>query len=594
MEDPFVRKILGVAPNQLGSIQAGWGMITSSNDLSQSNLQHADVCIVGAGAAGITLACELDGSGLNVILLEAGGLRAEIDSADYYAGTATDPHPDPTQYRRTAFGGTTSVWGGRCVPLEPIDFERRDYVPESGWPISYAEVAQYYPRALTYCDAGKFDFSIAGALARPSPTIGGFDDDGGIVTEHIERYSLPTDFGKRYREQIAKSANVTAVLYARCIKLHKRPGDDAIECVDLIDRAGRVRRLASRVVVLAAGGIEVPRLLMNSAADGEGLGNRNDLLGRFYQCHFESISGRLASNGAAVAFDFEKTTDGIYCRRQLRLSENAQREHRLLNMGFRLHFPEYSDSSHRSSIMSAIYLAKSMLPAEHRAILQHGKQSNSSTPALPHVRNIVAGLPQLAKFAGDWLFRMKLARRKLPYTLVPNADGTFPLEFNSEQTPLSSNRVTITPEVDRHGLRRVHLAWRLCQNDVDSAYRGFLVLRDAINKGAAARLQFDEERLRDRIRRSLPLGGHHIGTARMANTERSGVVGPDCAVFGLSNLFIASSAVFPTSGYANPTLTIVALALRLAQRIKKDFAAAEVTGFQTGSLAAGVGQKQAR
>jgi choline dehydrogenase-like flavoprotein len=190
------------------------------------------------------------------------------------------------------------------------------------------------------------------------------------------------------------------------------------------------------------------------------------------------------------------------------------------------------------------------------------------------VRNVVTGLPQLAKFAGDWLFKMKVARRKLPYTLVPNADGSFPLEFNSEQTPVSSNRVTMTQQVDRHGLRRVHLAWRLCQNDVDSAYRGILVLRDAINKGAAARLLFDEEELRDRIGRSTPLGGHHIGTARMASTERSGVVGPDCVVFGLSNLFIASSAVFPTSGQANPTLTIVALALRLAKRIKMEFAAA--------------------
>jgi choline dehydrogenase-like flavoprotein len=521
-------------------------------------------------------------------------LSAEVDSADFYGGTATEPHPDPAQYRRTAFGGTTSLWGGRCVALDPVDFEQRDYVPGSGWPIGYAEVAQYYPRALMYCDAGKFDFSVDGALTRPTPTIGGFDGDGGIVTERIERYSLPTDFGKRYRRRIAKSANVTAVLYARCVKLHKRPSDHAIECVDLIDRAGRSRRLVSRVVVLATGGIEVPRLLMNSDPEGPGLGNGNDLLGRYYQCHFENITARLVSNGAAVAFHFEKTSDGVYCRRQLQLSENVQREHRLLNMAFRLHFPEYSDSSHRSSIMSAIYLAKSVLPLEHRAILQHGKQSSSSAPVLPHVRNVVTGLPQLAKFAGDWLFKMKLARRKLPYTLVPNADGTFPLEFNSEQTPVSSNRVTMTQQVDRHGLKRVHLAWRLCQNDVDSAYRGFLVLRDSINKGTAARLEFDEEQLRDRIRRSPPLGGHHIGTARMANTERSGVVGPDCAVFGLSNLFIASSAVFPTSGYANPTLTIVALALRLAQRIKKDFAAAEVTRTQTGSFAVGVGQKQAR
>lgn len=543
-------------------------MITTSTGLPDSTLQHVDVCIIGAGAAGITLACELDGCGLSVILLEAGGLDSDPVVTDYYRGTATEPHLDLTQYRRAAFGGTTSLWGGRCVPLDPIDFERRDYVPDSGWPIPYAEVAQYYPRALTYCDAGRFDFTIGGSLPKAPPTIGGFDGNHGMITDRIERYSLPTDFGKRYRRQIAQSTNVTAALYARCVNLNKRAGGDTIESVDFIDRTGRRRCVAARMVVLATGGIEAPRLLMNSDREGPGFGNRYDLLGRFYSCHFENTCGRLASNGAAVAFDFEKTTDGIYCRRQLGFSEDAQRQHRLLNMAFRLHFPDYSDFTHGSSVMSAIYLAKSVLPAEYRAILQHGKQSNTSAPALPHLRNVVAGLPKLAKFAGEWLIKVKFARRKLPYTLVPNADGTFPLEFNSEQTPSPSNRVSITQDIDRHGLKRVHIAWRMSQSDVDSAYRGFLLLRDSINTGLACRLEFDEGQLRDRISHSLPLGGHHIGATRMANAARAGVVGPDCALFELPNLFIASSAVFPTSGQANPTLTIVALAIRLARHIR--------------------------
>jgi hypothetical protein len=549
-------------------------MIISSLALTSSNLEHVDVCIVGSGAAGLTLACELDGSGLKVILLEAGGLKPDDELLDFYRGTATAPHPDPLQYRRTAFGGTTSLWGGRCVPLDPIDFEPREYVSHSGWPIGYEEVKQYYPRALTYCDAGEFDFTVDGSLDRPTSTIGGFSSDGAVLADHIERYSLPTNFGKRYRKQIAESENVLAVLYARCIKLRKEPGVDALESLDFIDRAGVVRKLVSRVVVLATGGIEVPRLLMTSDPEGPGLGNRNDLLGRFYTCHFENTCGRFVSNGAPVAFDFEKTMDGVYCRRQLRFSENSQRQHALLNMVFRLHFPEYSDFTHGSSIMSAIYLAKSTLPAEYRAILQHNRQVNAPVPTLPHMRNVLAGLPQLFKFAADWVFKIRLARRKLPYTLVPNADGSFPLEFNSEQTPVASNRVAITQEADRHGLKRVHVTWSVSQSDVDSACRGFHLLRDSINSRSACRLEFDEDQLRDRISKSSPLGGHHMGTARMASTPRSGMVGPDCAVFGLPNLFIASSAVFPTSGYANPTLTIVALAIRLAKHIKRELAPA--------------------
>jgi choline dehydrogenase-like flavoprotein len=546
-------------------------MIICSRDLAQSNLHNIDVCIVGAGAAGITLACELDGCGLKVVLLEAGGFRLNADLLDYYRGTAALPHPDPTQFRRSAFGGTTKLWGGRCAPLDPIDFERRDYLSHSGWPLRFAEVARYYPQALAYCDAGRFDFTVAGSLANPAATIGGFDTNGVVLADRIERYSLPTDFGRRYRRQIARSSNVTAVLHARCVRLHKVPGDDAIESVENVDRGGQHRRLTSRTVVLACGGIEVPRLLMTSDPAGPGLGNRDDLLGRFYSSHFEIIFGRLLANGAPVAFNFEKTTDGVYCRRQLRISEDAQRQHQLLNMVFRLHFSEYADWRNGSAVMSAIFLARSTLPAEYRAILFHGRRPSEAVPVLPHVRNVLKGLPQLLKFSAEWIFKKQLARRRIPYTLVANSDGSFPLEFNSEQTPCASNRVSITADTDKHGLNRVHVDWRLCPADIDSAYRGFLLLRDAINAGSGCRLELDEEELHKRISAAPPVGGHHLGTARMASTARDGVVGPDCAVFGLPNLFIASSAVFPTSGYANPTLTIVALALRLAQHLKRQF-----------------------
>jgi len=217
--------------------------------------------------------------------------------------------------------------------------------------------------------------------------------------------------------------------------------------------------------------------------------------------------------------------------------------------------------------MSAIYLAKSALPAEYQSILQHGKQVSRTAPALPHVRKVLSGLPELFKFGEEWLFKRKMARRKIPYTLIANSDGTFPLEFNCEQTPSASNRVCLASDADKHGIKRVHVNWRVCSDDVESARRGFSLLRDSIRTGSGCRLDFEEEQLREQLSASSPLGGHHMGTARMASTTRYGVVDPSCAVFGLPNLFIASSAVFPTSGYANPTLTIVAMAVRLAMHL---------------------------
>lgn len=547
-------------------------MALASLDLIEADSLDTRVCIVGAGAAGITLATELDGAGLPVLLLEAGELKASAALTDYYRGEASPPHPDPTQFRRVLFGGTTGVWGGRCVPFDPIDLEPREHVANSGWPLRYADLARHYPAALAYCDAGTFDFSIAGSLKSPRPTIAGFDGRGAqgtpvVMADRIERYSLPTDFGSRYRQRIRDSDNVTALLGARCLKLKKDPGADRIESAEVVDRGGRRRTVRAEVFVLATGGIEVPRLLFISDTAGSGFGNLGDCLGRYYMCHFENTVGRLVPHGAAVAFDFERTIDGVYCRRQLRFTGEAMKSERLLNMAFRLHFPSYSDATHGSSVMSGIYLAKSLLIPEYRQILRANTDVDPS-PTLQHVRNVARGLPQLARFLGDWIFRIRLAERKLPYTLVANADGSYPLEFNSEQTPLPASRVSLTSAEDQHGLKRVRIDWRVSEEDAEAARRGFLLLRDTLARTGTARLELDESRLLDRLQRSPPLGGHHIGTARMAATERRGVVDASCAVFGLPNLYIASSAVFPTSSHANPTLTIVALAVRLAEHLR--------------------------
>jgi len=551
-------------------------MILSLDELGPESKLEAAICVVGAGAAGITLACELDNCGCSRLLLEAGGLRLDLAvSNELYRGTAVAPHPNPSEFRRVVFGGTTGTWGGRCVPFDPIDFEKRDYIADSGWPIPYREVAQYYPRALEYCDAGKFDFSVENSLPDPARRVSvlpGLGDDADLLTDRIERYSLPTDFGKRYRNRLEHSKNVTVVLNARCTAMHRAAGEERIESVTVTDRAGRRREVRATVFVLATGGIEVPRLLMNSDPQGAGYGNHFDNLGRYYACHFENILARLVVPDGKVPFDFEKTVDGVYCRRKLQFSEPTQHQHRLLNTAFRLHFPPYSDAAHGNPALSAIYLAKSTLIPEYRAILQHGSEPAVQSPAIEHLRNVVFGLPGLGLFAYQWLFLRRLTRRKLPYTLARNRDGSYPLEFNCEQTPLASNRVALSPDVDRDGLRRVDIQWRICDADVDAAQRAFLLLQNILAERSRSRLEFDAVQLREIISRSAPLGGHHIGTARMSTSPRQGVVDGNCAMFELPNVHIASSAVFPTSSHANPTLTIVALALRLAKHMKSTVA----------------------
>ena len=554
-------------------------MIRMLDELAPEASVDATVCIVGAGAAGIALACELIGCDFPVLLLEAGGLQQDVALSDeLYRGSATAPHPNPKQWRRVVFGGTTSIWGGRCAPFDPIDFEARDYMDRSGWPISYEDVARYYPRALEYCDAGKFDFTVEGSLPearRRIATLPGLTDDSIIETRRIERYSLPSDFGRRRRTAIEAASNVTALLHARCVGIERAPGESRVESLVVMDRAGRRHRVRAQIFILATGGIEVPRLLLQADAPGPGLGNGYGLVGRFYACHFENILGRLVAPDASIPFDFEKTIDGVYCRRKLQFSSAAQREHRLLNSAFRLHFPSYSDAAHGSAALSAIYLAKSVLIPEYRAILQHGSEPAVQSPALAHLRNVAFGLPQFGRFAYQWLILRALAERKLPYTLVRNRDGSFPLEFNCEQTPSASNRITLLDETDRQGLKRVNVHWSVSTEDVDATHRAFLLLRAELQRGSLCRLEFEESALREAIGRSPPLG-HHMGTTRMAVTPRAGVVDTNCALFESPNLFVASSATFCTVSHANPTLTIVALALRLADHIKRQLTPAEI------------------
>lgn len=547
----------------------GHNMLICNARADSLSQQKVAVCIIGGGAAGIALACELADAPFSVLLLEAGGLQCADSAAQrWLQGTAAEPHANPGEYRRVGLGGTTSIWGGRCVPLDPIDFERREHVPHSGWPMSYDELAAHYPAAMAYCHAGNSEFTASGSLAAATPMIEGVASNAMLDADRIERYSLPTHFGKAHRARLRQSDNVTVALGLRCVRLQRRLGDAAIESIDVVDAQGHRATLRAQVFVLAMGGVESTRLLLASDPDGPGLGNHHDLLGRYYSCHFDNICAKLVAPRSAVAFDFERTRDGVYCRRKLQFTARAQRRYGLLNAAFRLHFPEYSDASHGSAVLSAIYLAKSFLLSEYQTILQHGLDAPPVSPRSAHLRNVLLRCWQLPGFALDWLIRRQLAYRKLPYTLIANADGSYPLEFNSEQIPLASSRIRLGSERDAHGLPQVHIDWRLSEEDVEASVRAFRLLREQLGATGQCTVVLDEASLPARLRSSVPVGGHHIGTARMAASAHKGVVDQNCALFEARNLYLATSAVFPTPGHANPTLSIVALSIRLAAHLR--------------------------
>ncbi len=542
-------------------------MINALKDCKLSELESYPVCIVGGGAAGITLAIALSRQGKRVLLIEGGDWK-ELVNNDAYTGEAVSPHATTTEFRYQRLGGTTHLWGGRCVTLDSYDLKPRDYVPNSGWPLTADELFPYYSQALDYCDAGENDFTV-NALRRKFPMFEGLKQLNGEVKELIERYSLPTDFAKKFGSELKLSKNILVLKETRVTTIRLNESGTSVDTIELNN--GEIRQnLKVKQVVIAGGGIESTRLMLVTRQHTPSWERFDHSLGKFYACHYDLIFGSLRFNQTKPYFDFEKTVDGVYARRKLQFNESFLDQHRLLNSTFRLHFPAYADPSHGSGVLSTIYLAKSVLAKEYQSILNHGGQEASSNKKYSaHMLNVMTDAHSVAKFGMDWIFKRQLAKRKLPYTLINNKNGTYPLEFNSEQVPDKDNKISLLESTDSFGMPKVKVEWRMTSQDIDSGIRSFELLKVLLDKTGHCSLEFDAKKLAESVSSALPVGGHHIGSTRMGISDSDSIVDRNCKVHGVSNLFIASSSVFPTNGHANPTLTIVAISLKIAKDINE-------------------------
>ncbi|HSV28070.1 MAG TPA: GMC family oxidoreductase [Candidatus Omnitrophota bacterium] len=540
-------------------------MIVDSRELPEDFLFHADVAIVGAGPAGITLAHELMGSGLTVLLLEAGGAKPDDRRLDLFHGEVSDlaRHPPITLYRVRAFGGGSTLWGGRCVKFDPIDFEARPHIPHSGWPVTYDEIEPWYRVANAYCEAGPCDYDSRTALPGAPPVVPGLDE-ARVSCASIERFSPPTDFARRYRPALARSNNVIVVLNATCTGIEPVASRQAVRHLAFASAPGRRFQVAARHAVLAAGALETARLLLAAKLGG-------DAVGRFYMCHLEGKAARAVfTPDTKVVFEYERDRAGIYLRRRFALPPEIQRQQGLTNVILRFEPPVIADPVHGDAVLSAMWVSRTFLKREYARKLDsfgyRGAQRGSNVGlALRHLRNVAVGAPGLARFSADWLTRHVLASRKLPYVAVRGRNGAFTLDYNAEQIPNPDSRVSLGNDTDAFGMPRLKVDWRVTALDVDSVVAAHALLARELEASGRGMLEIDEEVIRQGYNAT---GGHHIGTARMAADASAGVVDRDGRVFGMDNLYVAGAATFPTSSHANPTLTIVALAARLAAHLK--------------------------
>jgi hypothetical protein len=338
-------------------------------------------------------------------------------------------------------------------------------------------------------------------------------------------------------------------------------------------RGQRSFAVTASQVVLAGGGLETTRLLLATGGAGlTAIGDHSGWLGRGYMTHVGGVIAQLRfAEGQQVVFGYERDSQGVYVRRRFTFSAEAQRAHRLVNFYALLDRPLLQDASHNSAILSLAWLTKRLLQRQSKDALLAGHWGQGKWALYcRHLRNLVLGAPEvlnvLPRFGRDRF----LSGRRLPSLLVASGDNRFYLYFHAEQSPDLENRVQLDPNSrDSMGMARLCISNRLSDSDADAILRAHELMGQELRAAGAGSLEFlNSKNPMASLRLCKATLGHHLGTTRMACDPSAGVVNAETRVHGMENLYVASASVLPTSSQAHPTLTVLALTIRLADHLR--------------------------
>ena len=523
-----------------GTARATLTVLVDLRSLDQDTVLDADLCVIGGGAAGITLARSFAGRELRVVLAESGGLEPDDATQQLYRGADVGVRNVPLHRSRLRYlGGSTNHWHGWCAPFAAVDLEQRAWIPHSGWPFPLGELAPFYDRARRLLGLDPLRIDGAGDLvpaaaeqdAAPLPV-----DPARLRAVSWQIDHPPTRFGEAFRAELAAAANLRVLLRANAVALERARDRAAIDHVELRSLSGRRARVRARRFVLACGGLENPRLLLASrSAEPQGLGNRRGLVGRFFMDHFQVELGPL------------------FADRSERYEPLRQRR-------------RASGVSYRPALLLAATLQRRERVANPVAFLG---------PRRPRDERRPPDDPERAEDTRRMLDAMTAALRAEDRAVEPpfHWDGDV-IHAYGNQIPDPASRVRLGDEVDALAMPRLELDWRLGEQD----RRSLEVLADAVGvellRTGAGRLRLSPW-LRAGVARGNWLDGvtganHPMGTTRMAADPTAGVTDIDARVHGLENLYVAGSSLFPTSGWSNPTFTLLALTFRLADHLARE------------------------
>jgi choline dehydrogenase-like flavoprotein len=481
-----------------------------------------DLAIIGGGPAGISLALALADAPISMVMLESGGMDFDPATQDLYAGALAGVSYLPLEGSRLRYlGGSTNHWGGWCRPLDEIDFEKRGWLAHSGWPFTRKEIEPYFARAQALVEAGPFIYDKpevwTEACGQPTLNLA----TGGVYTSWFQfsktRNSiLPTKFGERYADDLKRVPRLSLYEHANVTALRLAPDASHLNAIDVGTLTGHRFSVKSKYTVLAVGAMENARLLLASNdVMKTGVGNGSDRVGRFFADHPipRDTATMVVFDGQLANFysDFQNASGAVV-------------------RGTFAPRPEFQMSRGLTSSLTTVDRPLTLTEDEKMAV-------TATASALG---------------------------------IDASAAKAFSLGCGMELIPDPDRRLTLTDERDALGMPRMRL--NMTVSDADFAhYRETMAeLGRQLLAAGTGMIRLDRK-ARSEWLEVIDWGNHHMGTTRMHDDPRHGVVDANLAIHGVPNLFVAGSSVFPTYGSSNPTLNLIALTLRLADRLKGFF-----------------------
>lgn len=528
-------------------------MLLDGRNLPDGEILEADVCIVGGGAAGIALAKEFIGADFKVSLFESGGYKHDHRTQLLYrAENHGRPYYDMEFTKQRYFGGATNKWYGRCRPLDAIDFDTRPWVKHSGWPFGRNEMDPFYTRAHSVCQLGSDNYN---ADAWEAPEKKQLPLNGTNIETKIFQFSPPTRFGQEYLDLIKRAKNIKTFLFSNAVSVALNPEGKKVSHVNFATLRGNKFQVKAKLFILAASALEVTRLLLvsNDVQRG-GIGNQYDIVGRFFMEHphiFNAVLNTPLTDEQSRFYNilnYDTDSRNIGTVGALGLKEDTIRREQMLNA-------------------SAFFVRRKGYKIDNRYFSKGGVALTQFMDTFRHTN--APGL-QFFRYAGNTLKHIKevtgILGLRLKWVVKPTT--WVAIRSQLETAPNPDSRVSLSLKKDRLGMNKLKLDWRLTELDLESFSKFNRMVVEGLRIAGIEVRHFNHEVDESGWPVSMVAGKHHMGTTRIHQDPKQGVLDADCKVHGVANLFIAGSSMFPTSGQANPMLTIVALAIRLADHVK--------------------------